>query len=185
MELRKNYLLLLFISILAVSCGDDDAADLLTVTQNGEVSQTLSVATDTQTEFDQTLTIDVASDSDVTQFGDRIDSYEIDSIYIEFDNFVGSPDVNITQATAFILAADDSQILQINIGTPINLKEADDNNGVVVIKDLVDGVESLIIDSITEDGSIKIRMQGAISEAPASFDVEATLYFQVTGSLIN
>ena len=169
-------------------CDSDDDITSVTIKTSLEQNYNISVAETGPTTISTTRTFDAELDPEVAKFGDRIDSYKLDSITLEFSSYVGAPDIDLTAAAFMIKATDGTELVAFTLVPTtgyqsINIKEFDDKNVRITVT-LDDNSVGRIADALLEDNEIDLLFSATVDGQPAQFTLETKMYLQVTGSLL-
>lgn len=163
MKTKISILLLALVTVL--SCDELDKLTEFDVTEDFRTSVSIVLEDNNggmASSLNESSTIDIASNQDIKDNLDLIESITINALTYEISNFTGASGTTITQAS--INFADQSIAVD-----DINLSEADSNNTLFTISDS-DKIGN-IATYLKTNNVLTVTVSGTVSNTPASFDV--------------
>lgn len=163
MKTKISILLLALVTVL--SCDELDKLTEFDVTEDFRTSVSIVLEDNNggmASSLNESSTIDIASNQDIKDNLDLIESITINTLTYEISNFTGASGTTITQAS--INFADQSIAVD-----DINLSEADSNNTLFTISDS-DKIGN-IATYLKTNNVLTVTVSGTVSNTPASFDV--------------
>jgi hypothetical protein len=173
MKITKKLSLLFLVMITALSCDELDELTEFDITD--DFSTTVTISTDdTEGSFNQSATIDLASNQDIQDNLELIQSVSVNSLNYEINNFVpgeGAEDAIITSASLTL----GSTVISVS---NINLKASDDNNIVYEVEN--SSLLNAIANALASNTAITASVSGTVDSVPVTFDVIITIDVKVT-----
>lgn len=166
----------IFFSLTILSVGCEDLSDAISIELNKEITETIHVDIVSDDEVSITEVLDAASDPEIAENLENIESYEIETLKIDIINIVTDAEGEVMFSGSVGTGSLDSQVQEtLLIEKTVPLSMADD---VVEMFQLDAAQDALLINQIQalleDDNGIKLYLTGSASD-PVSFDVRITV----------
>jgi len=176
MNLQPKLLSLLFVALIVLFTGCDEADELTEFDISEDFSATINVNLPNDSEgqeasINEFASIDISDSPEIEDNFNLIESISINAITYEIDGYSGIEGATVTNAS-FTFNGDTISIADLN------LEESDANNTIYELND--DVVFNSISQMLLNSSELSFGVTGTVSGTPVAFDVKVNFDITVT-----